>query len=241
MNVGLSIQMTRSQIVSLASAAVGVLLLIHVAATVWGYAAWRGDEGKRLAAVVDEREGASTRPASRPATQPSSQPSSKPAGGKGEPKGPGKKDEKDKKPPFKPDPKIAAGRPFASVTKKTFTLKLEGVLGDVAIFTGNQVGKVGGQVGGAKVISIGADYCEIEFEGKKSVQSLFGGGPGGGAGPGGPGGPSGRPGGGPPSRGPRSARVRPSGPMQLPPDFDKMPPALRARIKERMSRMGRGR
>lgn len=78
-----------------------------------------------------------------------------------------------------------------------FQGQFTGVLGDKAVFNGGQMAKVGESVMGAKVLAIGADWVEIEFEGNTRKMELFSGG-------GGRGGPSAGP------NGPRPGR--PAGP-----------------------------
>ena len=128
---------------------------------------------------------------------------------------------------------------FCPKPTKAFGAKLTGVLGDMAIFNNSQLVPVGGDVGGGKLVQMGADWVEIEFDGKKSKHWVFGASgtpPSPGAGPAPPGAP-GPPGG---RRAMRGGRRRGG----MPPDgkltpemieqFKKMPPEHRQRALEHM-------
>jgi len=98
------------------------------------------------------------------------------------------------KPAVNPDDetvkRIVARSMFCPVKPKAFSAKLTGVIGDAAIFNGSQLVVVGGSVGGGKLLEIGADWVEVEFEGNKQKQWVFGKG-GGPSPPGAPGPPAG--------------------------------------------------
>jgi hypothetical protein len=238
------------------SAVLAVVLFV----TLIGHVAWRFQFGSRLQGFEEYRGGATTRPTtnpaaeSRPATSPASEsrpatrpvPESRPAGeAKTESRPaatqPATKQASKSKPADKPielDPKLAAGRPFSPVVKKRFALKLVGLLGDMAIFSAGgseQSAKVGGQVAGAKVLAVGPDFCEIEFDGKKQTLRFAPGVPGGG----GPSGPSpGRRGGPPPVVPGKAAPAPAPAAVRLPPGIENLPAAVQAQIKERMKRRG---
>lgn len=63
---------------------------------------------------------------------------------------------------------------FTVKKTKSFSAKLTGVLGDQGIFNGSQLVKVGASVGGGKLLQLGPDWAEVEFEGKKIKQWVFG-------------------------------------------------------------------
>ena len=127
-------------------------------------------------------------------------------------------------------------------SKKKFQSRLTGVLGETAYFGGKGY-KVGQTVDGAKVQAIGADWVQIEFEGKSQKLHVFG--PGGGPSPGGPGrptfGPEGRPPGGmtmPSPGGRRRGRGEMPAGFKLTPSmieqFKGMPPEMREKALEHM-------
>lgn len=62
---------------------------------------------------------------------------------------------------------------FAPVPKKTLGARLIGVLGNEAFFAGGKSAKVGGQIGGAKVVALGPDWVDLEWEGKTIKQWVF--------------------------------------------------------------------
>ena len=63
---------------------------------------------------------------------------------------------------------------FVPFKPKTLGAKLIGVLGDEAIFAGDKHAKVDGNVNGAKVLAIGPDWVDLEWEGKTVKQWVFG-------------------------------------------------------------------
>ncbi|WP_432800070.1 hypothetical protein [Poriferisphaera sp. WC338] len=63
---------------------------------------------------------------------------------------------------------------FNPVPSKGFKGQLEGILGNRAYFNGGQNGKIGEQVMGAKIIDLGADWVEIEFDGNKRTLWVWG-------------------------------------------------------------------
>jgi hypothetical protein len=67
---------------------------------------------------------------------------------------------------FSPPPVASAERPFG--------VRLVGVLGEEALFEGNQSAKVGGMIGPARVAVIGADWVELEHKGKTIRLEVFG-------------------------------------------------------------------
>jgi len=92
---------------------------------------------------------------------------------------PGKKvaDKEDDKAKKNPDDeraqRITQRNIFAPPKPKGFRGQLTGILGDRAIFNGSQSGKVGENVMGAKILDLGPDWAEIEFEGKKQKLWVF--------------------------------------------------------------------
>lgn len=63
---------------------------------------------------------------------------------------------------------------FNPPAPKGFQGRLTGILGDRAIFNGSQWAGVGDNVMGAKVLAIGPDWVEVEFEGEKRQLKIFG-------------------------------------------------------------------
>jgi len=120
--------------------------------------------------------------------------------------------------------------------KQKFSGKLIGVLGNQAFFAGANEGVgVDGMHNGAKVVAIGPDWAEVEFEGAKQKLQVFA--PGG---EGGPPSPSGPPPGGPPmpppAMGPAGppppTPVRAKGPSrEMPPGF-KLTPEMIEQFKK---------
>ncbi len=122
--------------------------------------------------------------------------------------------------------------------------RLIGVLGQDALFDGNQSVKVGGMIGGARLTKIGADSVEIDFNGKPATLMVFT--PGAGASAGGS--PSGPPGMGVTGRGMMPPNAAPSSMappgaaasagMTVTPEmiesFKKLPPEARQKALERM-------
>ena len=134
--------------------------------------------------------------------------------------------------------RIVARSMFCPHPPKAFGAKLTGVLGDSAIFNNSQLVKVGGDVGGGKLLQLGPDWAEVEFEGKKIKQWVFGA-----AGAPSPGGaPPGPPGMPPGARGGMRRHGRPPRGMppvfQLTPEmieqFKQMPPEHRDRAMQSM-------
>lgn len=148
-----------------------------------------------------------------------------------------KKGPKKAKPPKDPQVERITQRGIFSPpkTKATFKAELIGVIGDAAIFKDGKIVKVGETYKNAKVIQIGADFVEVQFEGKPIKLAVFGGKPG--APPGAP--PGGRtmPG----RAAPRGVRVA-AGAPKLPPEIIKkmverlksLPPEQRERAMARM-------
>ena len=62
---------------------------------------------------------------------------------------------------------------FAPPPPKGFRARLSGVLGDSAIFDGGKFVKVGESHQGAKLLEVGPDWVEIEFEGEKKKLQVF--------------------------------------------------------------------
>lgn len=121
--------------------------------------------------------------------------------------------------------------------EKKFTAKLAGVLGKQAFFEGEDKGvEVGQSHKGGKITEIGADWVEVEFEGKTQKLYVFGKGGGSGGGPERPsgmppGGPMPMPGGRPEGRGmPPGFELRP----EMVEQFKSMPAEIRAKALERM-------
>ena len=63
---------------------------------------------------------------------------------------------------------------FNPIPQKSFAGRIEGVLGDRVYLSGGQNGKVGDMVMGAKILGIGADWAEIEFDGQKRTLWVWG-------------------------------------------------------------------
>jgi hypothetical protein len=154
---------------------------------------------------------------------------------------PGNPPKKQKSPQDQQAERICKRNVFSPPPKKKKSPKLTGVLGDEAYFDGQGKGyKVGQSYQGAKIKEIGADWVEVEQEGKASKLYVYGPGSGG---PSPPSSPS-RPTGAPPgvtisavSPGVSAVRMRAS-PSEIPPEaierFKKMPPEQRDRLLERM-------
>lgn len=76
-----------------------------------------------------------------------------------------------------PDPmvqRISERNVMAPPKATGFQGQLTGILGDQAMFNGSQLAKVGDNVAGAKVVSIGPNWAEIEFEGQTQKLWVFG-------------------------------------------------------------------
>lgn len=115
---------------------------------------------------------------------------------------------------------------FSPPKKKAFSAKLLGVLGDAAIFAPDKFVKVGESISGAKVMEIGSDWVQLEYEGKPLKLSVFGPGDAA-AGPSGPSMPSG------PMGAQRGAMVvSGGGPPRMPPSGFKIPPEMIERLKQ---------
>jgi hypothetical protein len=116
----------------------------------------------------------------------------KPASTQAKDEKPKSKPRRKKSQPNKRVTRIQKRNIFSPPVVKGFKAQLIGVLGHEAIFQGGQFVKVGGTIQGAKLLAIGPDWVEVEYEGKAKKVYLFGpgGGPAGGASS------AGRPGGG---------------------------------------------
>lgn len=68
---------------------------------------------------------------------------------------------------------VAERNVFAPPKPTGFRGKLTAVLGDMVVFNDTQTGSVGDTVMGAKVIAVGTNWVEIEFEGKTIRQQVF--------------------------------------------------------------------
>ena len=131
----------------------------------------RGDRHKQLAALVkryvpaekaDEKQEESKSAAKDKAKNP--------------PKDKGKAPKKSKLPLDQQVARILKRHLFSPAPpKKGFSAKLTGVLGEEAFFDGGAKGhKVGQSYKGAKIKQIGADWAELDFEGKAKKLYVFG-------------------------------------------------------------------
>jgi hypothetical protein len=212
----------------------------------------RGEERRQVQEVVN-RYAEEMAPPAGPKADPKGDPQTNPA--KGEPSkadrgkastgpagpgGPRGGDAQKPKTPLDEQVERIAKRHVFSPTppKQKLSAKLVGVAGSLAFFAGSPDGfAVGGSFNGVKVLAIGPDWAEVEFEGSRQKLEVFAaspeGGPPGGAmaGPSGPPMPPGaQPAGGPPPGAVRAgggAREMPPG-FKLTPEmieqFKKMPP-----------------
>jgi hypothetical protein len=128
---------------------------------------------------------------------------------------------------------------FSPPAVKKFSAALIGVLGDEALFSGNECVKVGQAISGATLKQIGPDWVEVEYEGTLKKLYVFGpgGAPSAPASPSGPPGPAGVAGG-------MAVMPAEAGRPATPPDFQmtpemmerlrSMPPEVREKVLSRM-------
>ncbi|MFP4143619.1 MAG: hypothetical protein ACOCTI_05840 [Phycisphaeraceae bacterium] len=69
---------------------------------------------------------------------------------------------------------IGEQNPFAPPEDKSFKGRLTSVVGDKALFNDSQLAGVGEDALGAKVLTLGADWVQIEYDGQKRTLWVFG-------------------------------------------------------------------